>query len=153
MLSNFVCFCPGLCSSADWAWATNQRVASLIPGQGTCLGCGPGPQWGPCERQPHIDVSLPFFLPSFPLSKNKLIKLKIFLFVSFFPLWLSWIASELLLGRTWTSEVQVSLHFLVFSLYFLLLDFSSFLSDYRLISRPTIHFATLPITYYLKPMF
>ena len=24
----------------------NQRVAGLIPGQGTCLGCGPGPQLG-----------------------------------------------------------------------------------------------------------
>ena len=22
----------------------NQRVAGLIPSQGTCLGCGPGPQ-------------------------------------------------------------------------------------------------------------
>ena len=35
--------------------------------------CGPGPQSGPSERQPHVDVSLPLFsfsLPS-PLSKNK----------------------------------------------------------------------------------
>ena len=23
------------------------RVAGYIPSQGTCLGCGPGPQWGP----------------------------------------------------------------------------------------------------------
>ena len=30
----------------------------------------PGPQWGPHERQPHIDISLFFSLPS-PLSKNK----------------------------------------------------------------------------------
>ena len=44
----------------------NQGVAGLIPSQGTCLGCGPGPQWGPYERQPHMDVSLPFFLPPFP---------------------------------------------------------------------------------------
>ena len=36
----------------------NQGVASSIPGQGTCLGCGPDPRWGACERQPHIDVSL-----------------------------------------------------------------------------------------------
>ena len=46
----------------------NQRVAgsnpSLIPSQDTCLGCGPGA--GAHERQPHIDVSLPFFLPPFP---------------------------------------------------------------------------------------
>ena len=34
----------------------NQRVAGLIPSQGTCLGCGPGPQLGACERQ-LIDVS------------------------------------------------------------------------------------------------
>ena len=52
-------------------WATKQRVASSIPSQGTCLGGRPGPQWGPRERQPHTDVSLPLFLPSFPLSKNK----------------------------------------------------------------------------------
>ena len=43
----------------------NQRVASLIPSQGTCLGCGPGPQMGVCGRQPHIDVSLPL-CPSHP---------------------------------------------------------------------------------------
>ena len=40
----------------------NQRVTGLIPSQGTCLGCGPGPQWGAHEKQPHIDVSLPLFL-------------------------------------------------------------------------------------------
>ena len=48
----------------------NQRVTGSIPSQGTCLGCGPGPQWGVHERQPHIDVSLSFSFPS-PLSKNK----------------------------------------------------------------------------------
>ena len=45
---------------------TNQRVTGLIPSQGTYLGCRPGPQWGTHERQPHIDTSLPFFLPPFP---------------------------------------------------------------------------------------
>ena len=49
----------------------NQRVTGSIPSQGTCLGCGPGPQWGAHERQPHIDVSLPLFLPPFPSLKNK----------------------------------------------------------------------------------
>ena len=54
---------------------SKRKVASSIPGQGTCLGCGPGPQWGACERQPvflsHINVaSLSFPLHS-PLSKNK----------------------------------------------------------------------------------
>ena len=44
----------------------NQRVTGLIPSQGTCLGCEPGPQLGVCKRQPHIDVSLLlFFLPFF----------------------------------------------------------------------------------------
>ena len=45
----------------------NQRVISLIPSQGTCLGCGPGPQLGAHEGQPHIDVSLSLS-PSHPLS-------------------------------------------------------------------------------------
>ena len=27
-------------------WPANQRVAGLIPSQGTCLGCRPGPKWG-----------------------------------------------------------------------------------------------------------
>ena len=44
----------------------NQRVTGLIPSQGTCLGCTPGPLH---ERYPHIDVSLPLFLPPFS-SKN-----------------------------------------------------------------------------------
>ena len=52
-----------------------QRVAGSIPSQGTCLGCRPGPRWGACERQPHIDVSLPLFLPPFlSLFKHKKIK-------------------------------------------------------------------------------
>ena len=45
----------------------NLRVAGLIPSQGTCLGCRPGPQWGMHESQPHIDVSL-FLSPSLPFS-------------------------------------------------------------------------------------
>ena len=46
--------------------SANQKVAGSIPSQGTCLGCRPGPQYGEHERQPHIDVSLPLFLPPFP---------------------------------------------------------------------------------------
>ncbi|KAF6120073.1 hypothetical protein HJG60_010399 [Phyllostomus discolor] len=38
-----------------------QRVAGLIPSQGTGLGCGPGPQWGACVGKPHIVVSFPPF--------------------------------------------------------------------------------------------
>ena len=44
----------------------NQRVASSIPSQGTCLGCRPGPQLGAHERQPYVDVSLPLFITPFP---------------------------------------------------------------------------------------
>ena len=41
------------------------KVTSLIPSEGTCLGCGPVPGLGACDRQ-LIDVSLPFFLLPFP---------------------------------------------------------------------------------------
>ena len=53
---------------AQWieCWPVNQRVAGSIPSQGTCHGCGPGPQRRARERQPHTDV----FVSSFP-SKNK----------------------------------------------------------------------------------
>ena len=61
---------------AQWneSWPVDGKVTGLIPSQGTCLGCGPGPQSGACERQPHTDVSLthqcfsPSLSPSFPLS-------------------------------------------------------------------------------------
>ena len=51
----------------------DRRVASLIPGQGTCLGCGLDPRLGERKRQP-IRVSLthpcfsPSLSPSFPFS-------------------------------------------------------------------------------------
>ena len=56
-----------LAGVAQWIehWPANQRVTSWIPSQGTCLGCGLGPQWGVLEKQPHIDISLPLFLPPF----------------------------------------------------------------------------------------
>ena len=39
---------------AQWIenWPANQRVASLIPSQDTCLGCGPCPWLGEYEGQP-----------------------------------------------------------------------------------------------------
>ena len=57
-----------LAGIAQWieGWPEHQRVTGLIPSLGICLGCGPGPQGGALERQPHIDVSLPLFLPPFP---------------------------------------------------------------------------------------
>ena len=57
----------------------NQRVAGFIHGEGTCLGCRPGPQLGECERQP-IYVSLTHRFSSFPLPLslkiNKVFKKK-----------------------------------------------------------------------------
>ena len=62
-----------LAGVAQWTECrpVNQRVASSIPSQGTSLGCGPGPQLGTREGQPHIDVSLPLFLLPLPFSLNK----------------------------------------------------------------------------------
>ena len=39
-------FVLALAGVAQWTelWIAKQRVASLIPSQGTCLGGGPGPQ-------------------------------------------------------------------------------------------------------------
>ena len=57
-----------LAGVAQWIerWPVNERVAGWIPSQGTCLGCGPGPQH---ERQIHTDVSLPRLLSPFPSLK------------------------------------------------------------------------------------
>ena len=35
-----------LAGVAQWIerWPVNQKVVGSIPSQGTCLGCGPGPQ-------------------------------------------------------------------------------------------------------------
>ena len=57
-----------LAGVAQWIMCqpANQRVASLISSQGTCLGCGPGHQLGMQKRQPHINVSL-LLSPSLPL--------------------------------------------------------------------------------------
>ena len=56
---------------AQWTehQTANQRVASSIPTQGTCLGCRPGPHWEMHKRQQHTDI---FSLStSFPISKTK----------------------------------------------------------------------------------
>ena len=67
-IKNYVLALAGV---AQWTehQPVNWRVASSIPSQGTCLGCRLGPQYGAQERQPHIDVSLPLFLPPFPSLK------------------------------------------------------------------------------------
>ena len=51
---------------------TNWKVTGLLPSQGTCLDCRPGPQLGACKRQP-VHVSLPLFLPLFPSKEIILI--------------------------------------------------------------------------------
>ena len=61
-----------LAGVAQWieGQPASRGVTGSIPSWGTCLDCGPGPQWGPRGRQPHIVVSLSFSFPT-PLSKNK----------------------------------------------------------------------------------
>ena len=58
----------GIETQAQWIepGPVNQRVTDLVPHWGTFLDCGPGSHLGVCERQPHIDVSLPLFLLPFP---------------------------------------------------------------------------------------
>ena len=54
----------------------NERVANSIPSQGTCLGCGPGPWLGACERD-LVSVSLTHLCFSPSLSLSLPISLKI----------------------------------------------------------------------------
>ena len=57
--------------------SVNCNVAGSIPGQGTYLGCGFGPQAGcmqECSRPmflSHISVSLPFSFPPFPSLRSQ----------------------------------------------------------------------------------
>ena len=49
----------------------NQKVTGSIPSQGTCLGFGPGPQYGEIQeaanrRISHPSMFLSLFLPPFP---------------------------------------------------------------------------------------
>ena len=59
---------------AQWIehWTTNQTVAVQLQVRAHVWVVGQVPSGG-CERQPHIDISLPFSFPS-PLSKNKQMK-------------------------------------------------------------------------------
>ena len=50
----------------------NRKGTGLIPGQGTCPGCGPGSQLGTRGRQLHIGIFLPLFLPPFPSLQNEI---------------------------------------------------------------------------------
>ena len=66
-------FGMALAGVAQWIehQPVSQKVTDLIPGQGTCLGCRPGPQLGGARGTwsmflSHISVSLFLFLPPFP---------------------------------------------------------------------------------------
>ena len=57
----------------------NQRATDWIFSQGTWWACGSDPQQGMHDRQPHIGVSLPLFLSSFPSlqkERKKILKIK-----------------------------------------------------------------------------
>ena len=63
-----------LAGVAQWTECrpSNQRVTSLIPSQGTCLGCGPGqvPRRG-TGNHTLIFLFGPLFLPPSPSVYNK----------------------------------------------------------------------------------
>ena len=64
---------PDQCGSVGWVSFHKAKGWGLISGQGTCLGCGPGPQLGrvwEATDQCFSFVSM-FLSLSFPLSKNK----------------------------------------------------------------------------------
>ena len=69
-----------LAGVAQWieCQPVDQRVTGSILSQGTCLGCGPGPQMGTCERQlMGFSPSLTPFLLLFPkINFKKLTGLK-----------------------------------------------------------------------------
>ena len=64
--------CLGQCGSVCWALSTNQKVAGLIPGQGTCVGCWFGPQLG-CLRKVAVNRC---FSSSLSSSLPLLLKIK-----------------------------------------------------------------------------
>ena len=65
-----------LAGVAQWieCWPVNQRATGLIPSQGTCLGCRPGPQWVGHVRGNYTLMFLLSFSLSFLLFKNKINK-------------------------------------------------------------------------------
>lgn len=63
--------CPDWCSLGVGCCPMNWKVSSLIAGQGSFLGCGPGPGLGACKNQPiHVSLSYPFLSLSFPLTSS-----------------------------------------------------------------------------------
>ena len=56
---------PNVALAGVAQWIECQPANQSVTSQGTCLGCGPGSWCRVYERQPHIDVSFPLFLPPF----------------------------------------------------------------------------------------
>ena len=54
---------PGWCGSVDWAWACEPKGCWFDSQSGHTPGLWARSPVGTRERQPHIDVSLPLFLP------------------------------------------------------------------------------------------
>ena len=63
-------YSPGWSDSVDWMQACAARGHQFGSQSGHMAGLRARYPVGACERQPHIDVSLPLFLPLFP-SKIK----------------------------------------------------------------------------------
>ena len=57
---------PRLVWLSGWAPVREPKGCQFDSQWGHIPGLQPGPQEGACERQPHIAVSLPLFLPPFP---------------------------------------------------------------------------------------
>ena len=70
-----------LAGVAQWieCQPVNWKVTGSIPGQGTCLGCGPGPQLGCVRGSQLMFLSIsPSFSLSLKISKNKIFEKEIF---------------------------------------------------------------------------
>nr|KAF6462221.1 hypothetical protein HJG59_011269 [Molossus molossus] len=61
---------PNQCGSVVEHRPRQQEVTGSIPGQGTCPGCGPEPQWGACRRRPIDILSHQCFYLSLPLTSS-----------------------------------------------------------------------------------
>ena len=68
---NFKDIILALAGVAQWIECkpAKQKVAGLIPSQGHMSGLWARSPAGTCEMEPHIDVSLPLFLPPFSSLK------------------------------------------------------------------------------------
>ena len=75
---DWVLDCPGWCGSVDWV-PDCEAKARRFDSQ-SCLGCGPGPQWGARKRQRGnhalMFLSLSFSSLPFSLKINKILKRK-----------------------------------------------------------------------------